>query len=309
MTDPILVTGCPRSGTTWIGKMINLAKHTGYIHEAYNVLVQKILPGEERPNQFCLIDDSNEAELATQFDKIMKLQYSFRDQLEHNHSISNFVNSFITHFKFRRYRNENYTPLLKDPFVIFSVEWFEKRYNTRPVILTRHPGAIYDSFSRLDWNIDMERIQSLLDQDSVAHQIIDESQIIEETNPSMAKQVGILWTAIQEQIAAYQRDHEDWLFIRYEDIFLNLESYFKKIFQYLELDLDDDMLSKIYFYTSRGYFPKEKSDVDTRLERQDLLSGWKQRLDQSIIEELQANLGDIYYDYYRKENWSSDIQY
>ena len=32
----ILITGSPRSGTTWIGKMIASAPSVGYIHEPFN---------------------------------------------------------------------------------------------------------------------------------------------------------------------------------------------------------------------------------------------------------------------------------
>ena len=33
---PILVTGAPRSGTTWVGRMLTLAPGVGYIHEPFN---------------------------------------------------------------------------------------------------------------------------------------------------------------------------------------------------------------------------------------------------------------------------------
>ena len=35
-SNPIFVTGAPRSGTTWVGKMLALSKKIGYIHEPFN---------------------------------------------------------------------------------------------------------------------------------------------------------------------------------------------------------------------------------------------------------------------------------
>ena len=35
-TGPVLVTGSPRSGSTWVGNVLALAPGAGYIHEPFN---------------------------------------------------------------------------------------------------------------------------------------------------------------------------------------------------------------------------------------------------------------------------------
>ena len=36
LPPPILVTGAPRSGSTWVGNVLALDKRTGYVHEPFN---------------------------------------------------------------------------------------------------------------------------------------------------------------------------------------------------------------------------------------------------------------------------------
>lgn len=38
---PILITGAHRSGTTWLGKIVSLSNGVRYIHEPFNVHIQR----------------------------------------------------------------------------------------------------------------------------------------------------------------------------------------------------------------------------------------------------------------------------
>ena len=309
MESPILVTGSPRSGTTWIGKMINLSQQVGYLHETYNVMIKQNLPGEDKPNQFCLITDDNEDHLRESFNRIVNLQYSFSDLFGPNKSVPNFFHSLITHFKFARYRRNHLRPLLKDPFVIFNVEWMVENFDITPIILIRHPAPIYDSFHRLHWPINFDRLLRDLP-DSVEREIIQNSGLLGSKVEPTPQVIGTLWSAIHRKIMTYQQDHPDWLFLRYEDIFLNLETNFKTIFEYLDLEISDETLSKIYFYTSRGYFPSEKSQVDSHISRSNLLTGWRRRVSDADIQLLQDQVeSHIYNHYYTDENWNPHIDF
>ena len=47
---PLLVTGCPRSGTTWVGKMMSKCKNTAYLHEPFNIAYSQLNPGKRSTN-------------------------------------------------------------------------------------------------------------------------------------------------------------------------------------------------------------------------------------------------------------------
>lgn len=273
------------------------------------MMIKKNLPGESKPNEFCVVTEENKAELISEYEKITSLEYSFRDQFRYNHSISNFINSIIQHLKFKRYRQRDVAPLIKDPFSVFSTEWLVEKFNMKPILLIRHPGPIFDSYNRLNWKIDFNRFIRNMKKSEVKSQLID-SELMDITSPSTAQEISVLWSMIYQRVSDLQEKYPDWLFIRYEDLFLNIEANFGEIFDYLDLNLNDDILAKIYYYTSRGYFPKDKANSDTRLERQDLLHGWRRRVSEEQINELQTWLDyDIYRKYYSDENWMEEIKY
>ncbi|MHA2504692.1 MAG: hypothetical protein ACXAE3_17705, partial [Candidatus Kariarchaeaceae archaeon] len=212
---PILVTGSPRSGTSWIGKMISLSSQIGYLPETYNVLIMENLPGEPLPNQFGIQADLESNLVEEDFTKIIQFRYSFRDLITRNKSFPNLINSIITHFRFRSFRRKNLVPLLKDPYMIFSTDWLFEKFGVRPLILIRHPGPILDSYKRLNWEIDFDHIYDHLKNEELK-QVIASSGILSNKLPSRPIQIAVLWNLIHKQITIYQERYPEWLFLRYE---------------------------------------------------------------------------------------------
>ena len=114
-SNPIFVTGAPRSGTTWVGKMLALSKNIGYIHEPFNT-------------------DHNIGRIAKQFDyrfqyielgKKSKYEKLFKDVMDFKYNLNNAIKSVSTlsdfGYKIREFgqtaqnRVLNRRPLIKDP--------------------------------------------------------------------------------------------------------------------------------------------------------------------------------------------------
>ena len=62
--NPILVTGSPRSGATWTGKMIAASPSVGYIWEPFNLFTRPGVCGAGFPYWFTYVSDKNEAPYA-----------------------------------------------------------------------------------------------------------------------------------------------------------------------------------------------------------------------------------------------------
>src|SRR5215216_127155 len=158
---PILVTGTHRSGTTWVGKMLAADATTAYISEPLNVLHR---PGVFRPKikyWYQYICEDNENEYLPAFQELLEFDYhlgaeiwslrSRRDVLRMGRDFAIFYNGLM----------RGQRPLLKDPFAVFSTEWFAKCLHCKVVVAVRHPAAFASSLKRLNWSFDF---QDLLDQ-------------------------------------------------------------------------------------------------------------------------------------------------
>lgn len=307
--DPVFVTGCPRSGTTWIGKMIALSKTIGYIHEPYNFLIKYNLPGDPNPYRFFVADNVDTGSIHEKYGDLLNFTYPFWENFLEHKSISNLINTGYHHFKFKRYRRKKLRPLIKDPFSIFSSEWLVNQFSVKPIILIRHPGPIFDSFKRLKWGVDLPNItnKSVTTDKSFEISTTDNNQ---ESNKDIAEQVGLMWSKIYDSVTELKEEHPNWLFIRYEDIFTNIERNFEKIFSYLGLALSDAILAKIYHYTSKGYFPDDKKSNTSEIDRSDLLNGWKSRISDEEIDNLTTHLDQkVFNSYYKNSSWETDIEY
>lgn len=40
-------------------------------------------------------------------------------------------------------------PLVKDPFALFSAEWFADNFDAEVIVIVRHPAAVVSSIKRL----------------------------------------------------------------------------------------------------------------------------------------------------------------
>jgi hypothetical protein len=68
---PILVTGAPRSGTTWVGKMLALAPGVGYVHEPFN---PRFSAGCF-DRYFTVVTRENEARCASELEHVLTFHY------------------------------------------------------------------------------------------------------------------------------------------------------------------------------------------------------------------------------------------
>jgi len=139
----ILVTGTPRSGTTWVGKMLSANGTTGYIHEPFNHINARI---HDSPIKYRhrYIDEKVELEQDGIFKKYLDYYFdpSWRFLFKSISKLSNVDSRYIVPFR-QILRNFSDYPVsvIKDPFALLSAEWLHQTYNCEVVIVIRHPAA------------------------------------------------------------------------------------------------------------------------------------------------------------------------
>ena len=120
---PILVTGSPRSGTTWVGRILSQSPSIGYIHEPFNIRKPPCGYKFAQFNYaFTYICKENESNLSDAFKKTLSFEYNVIQEIMRIRSPKDgirFLRDYTRSFIGRHY---NLRPLVKDPMALFSSE-------------------------------------------------------------------------------------------------------------------------------------------------------------------------------------------
>jgi hypothetical protein len=159
---PILVTGIPRSGTSWVGKMLDAGGRVVYINEPLN---DQHPPGRSPGvlraavhHRFPYISEANEAHFLEPFRDTLRLRYHHRAELRENRTPRDLMRMAKYSSSFARGRVRGRRPLVDDPFAVFSTGWFARRLGCEAVVVTRHPAAVAASRKELGWRTDFRHL-------------------------------------------------------------------------------------------------------------------------------------------------------
>jgi hypothetical protein len=121
-TGGLLVTGLPRSGTSWVGKMLEASGEVVYVNEPMN---PQHPPGHSPgvldatvTHRFQYIDEADDEQWRRAFEKTLGLRYGFRAELRQNRSGYDLARmaKYGTSFTTGRLRGRR--AMLDDPFAI-----------------------------------------------------------------------------------------------------------------------------------------------------------------------------------------------
>jgi hypothetical protein len=309
---PILVTGSHHSGTTWVGKMIAASPSVGYIHEPFNPIHRLGMCSANFEQWFYYINSENAASYYSKFKDTVEFKYNLLAQLTDPNlsrgfkvAIYNYRQAIKDYQVFQRYRLLKKRPLLKDPIAIFSAEWLAETFDMDVVVLVRHPAAFISSLKRQNEAYPFSHFlqQPLLMRD---HLYLFEEQIREYSKEerSIIDQGILLWKIIHQVIINYQAKHENWLFLRHEDISRSPLDYFQRIFEKLGLMFQDEVKECIENYSKHSN-PKAAPDNSSsiKLDSKANIWNWKTRLTEEEISYIRSQLKGIAEKFYCDTDW------
>ena len=142
----VLVTGVPRSGTTWLARELARADGAGLAGRE---------PMNPRPGQFALGGTLSSwvelDELTDQQTRLLRRCYAGREPRVLSRYGSRQVRSVLPWT----------TTVVKDPFALLSVPAVVRVTDTVPVVVYRPAAAVLASYRRMGWRADTDEIRSL----------------------------------------------------------------------------------------------------------------------------------------------------
>ncbi|MBB2913364.1 hypothetical protein FHS43_004668 [Streptosporangium becharense] len=229
---PVLVTGLPRSGTSWAGRMFTASGELVYVNEPLN---------PERPpgrspgvldasvtHRFQYICRENEEDWLPAFRRTVALRYGFLAELRRNRSPYDLARMVRYGTAFTLGRLGGRRALLDDPFALFSAGWFTERLGCRVVIMLRDPVSFVGSWRRLGWTV---RCRELLGQPLLVrdHPHLEELRPLLDSRDHIAT-TAVLWRVARTTAAELAARHPGILLVRYEDLATDPVASFRRLY-------------------------------------------------------------------------------
>lgn len=307
MTDtlnPILVTGTHRSGTTWVGKMLAADSSTAYISEPLNVLHRPGVLRAKVDHWYQYICEENEHEYLPAFNELLEFDYHLWAEIRSIRSRRDFLRMGRDFAIFYHGLMRGLRVLMKDPFAVFSTDWFAKRLNCSVVIAVRHPAAFASSLKRLNWPFDF---QDLLDQPLLMRDHLEpyRGQMEAVRADDVIGQSALLWKLIYRSVHGALERNPGFIAVRHEDLSRDPVNKYRDLYNSLELDFTR-RVEKIILNSSSSENPREasrKKIYSVKLDSRANMDNWKKRLTAEEIDRIREITREVSPLYYSDAEW------
>ncbi len=301
---PILVTGTHRSGTTWIGKMLAADWSTAYISEPLNVWHRPGVFRAKIHHWYQYICTENESEVLPAFNDLFEFDYHLWDEIRSIRSRRDFLRMGRDFLICYNGLMRGQRALIKDPFAVFSIDWFAKTLKCKVVVAVRHPAAFVSSLKRLNWPFDF---QDLLDQPLLMRDQLEpyRAQMESAKTDDVIGQSALLWNLIYRSVHATLARNPDLIAVRHEDLSRDPVNGYRDLYKSLGLDFTR-RVEKMILSSSSSDNPAEpprKNIHSVKLDSRANMENWKKRLTDDEIKRIRSMTEEVSHLFYPEVEW------
>jgi len=303
---PILITGAHRTGTTWVGKTLARTRGLTYVSEPLHLGHSPGVFNAEVPAWYPYLCEENAELYLRPFEDLLNFQYHFRAAFENAHGLKDAGKIIRDGTRYLLADLQNSSPLIKDPFAVFSVPWLQKEFDLQVVVMIRHPLPFVSSLKRLGWSFDFA---NLLDQPLLMKDWLDpyrEAMLEQQKFPEdIVGQGALLWRIIYSVVHSYQEQVSDLLLVRHEDLSIEPLEGFGKLFEKLNLPFTEHVQTQIR-KTTRSQNPEQLrkgNEHAIHLDSRASLHNWRSRLEEEEVERILNQSQKELQLFYQPEEW------
>ena len=257
---PIVISGIPRSGSSWVGRVLSQASNTQYIHEPDNEK-KKIIPlllkknvhrfpafeGGMKDSFYYLLWKKSLLGGYSNFSKLVTLIFKPKSNYEnyikykcnnHFNDIYSIADSLllsilgkIIHISLF-WKRAKRRVIVKSVHSVLSIDWLMNTFNIRLVVLVRHPANVIASYLKMNMSdADREVKVPEIGQNHIKEYIM-ERNLRDDKLGRMAIQV----CSFYKYIELMTNKHSQIKLIKHEDLCQDPVGKFKDLFSYLNLN-------------------------------------------------------------------------
>lgn len=304
----ILVTGAPRSGTTWTGRMIAHAPGMGYVHEPFTT-ENGDLCGFANPikEQFQYITDANSHQFDRYLEGLVNFRYPLRTNLVHCRSARQASRSLLAFANLSTHRLKKKTAVMKDPVAVFSAPWLARRFDMKVVVMIRHPAALCSSLKVLNWKFDFNHFlrQPQLMRETRLADFQSDIRYFAEHEQEIIPVGALLWNCIYAVVNEYRTRYPGWLFLKHEELSMDPVGSFQKVYAALGLEFTASVQSAIEASSGEQNpsEPMRGDEFSIKRNSRVNVSNWKGRLSDREIVTIKERTSDVARLFYSDLEW------
>jgi hypothetical protein len=252
----VFVTGVPRSGSTFVGKILSLPIEVDYIHEPFNP--QCGIPGMNRSYRYVRTTlDTNEMK---QYHELTKSIFTYNLTLKNwcpknDPWIRKIAKQFFGsrgpfYLRLAKINPFHKSAIIKDPTGNLLSEYLYKHFSVKPVIVIKHPISFIASLKRVNWLIQHSWVidQPLLIEDYFAN----ESEFINKQYNNPILGAAAYWRTIYKVLLSQANQYQDWQVFTHEELSKNPIFIFKNLYNELNLPWSESVKRKIISLTQEN---------------------------------------------------------
>jgi len=300
---PILVTGMPRSGTTWVGRILTASDEVGYINEPFNLAVS---PGSLRvpaDHWYAYVTAENEDRYLPALTRVLEFEYPLVRELRRCRSRTDVHHTLKWWRDFVRSRGRR--PLVKEPHAVFSAKWFVERLGGDVVVMVREPLAVVSSWKRLEWSFDFANLleQPLLMRDWLGPYEAEMTAALSHDR-DLVDRVALLWRVIYSVVA--DERFPSVRLVLHEDLSRDPIHGYARLYEALGLTFTATV-AQVVEASSSSENPAETSlerPHDTQIDSRANLANWRHRLSEDEIARIRRVTEETAALYYPELAWA-----
>lgn len=308
----MFVTGVPRSGTTFVGRVLSWPLEVDYIHEPFNAACG--IPGMKGRYRYIRPSLDTE-EMRRNHALIQRLfNYDFTLRTTHDEKDSR-TRKMVKHvfgsrgpfyLRMAKLNPFHRAAVIKDPTGCLMAEYLYLTFGVKPVIVVRHPVSLAASLKRIDWwpKTFMLGQQKALVEDY----FVDEVDLLTKKWPDRLQTMAAHWRSIYKVLLTQASRHPDWQIVKIEDISASPVDTFQQLYDALGLTWTSYVESRIRSHTSREGRAEAREGRVQDLQR-DSAKIFELRLQSLSVEDRRAIFDvvqDVALQVYSKESFGLD---
>jgi len=295
----ILVTGCPRSGTTAVGKMLSLGRSVCALHEPFNyhVGIKEVERYFEVPGTGLFPYDK----LDSCVRMIRNLDLDFKKGVFPNDSMPRKIFKYAAGGRalnsFRLCRMNPFLEVIvwKDPFACFMAEYLSKEHNMNVLVTLRNPWAVSASFKRMRWAFDLKDIIGRLA--AAGHDFSGHLELLERGIDPCFANGAVIWNIIYSLILQWSSASSLIRVVDIDRILGNPQKTYEALYHIFGLPWNDTVSKKItmaYAPRTGRETPREKRAHDGKRDLKMINDYWRSCTDGAESDFVQMVNGDLW---------------
>ena len=246
---PVVVAGMARAGTSWVAEMLKAAGGFVHLNEPFN---PKHPPGQcpgilnaPVPVGYVYVTAENASVYESALKDTFRFRYRHLAELRANRKPFDLAKMAKYSTSFAMGALTRKRPLLDDPYASLASEWIADTFDGSVCVLVRHPAAMVASYRKLGYST---HFRHFLDQPSLMRDWMEpwreQMEALVETDDKVA-QVGFFWRMLHHPLAEMAERSSRLHVVRYEDLCMDPEGEFSRLFERLGVPYTDGARDEI----------------------------------------------------------------